>query len=1368
MSRFTGQIRTYVRSFLCIAFACILNISAQADIFYVSTSGNDGSDGSQARPWRTIRKAASAVPAGNHTIMLAAGTYDEKSADLKPGVSLQGAGVDKTIISVGTWLWNEGALRLISGSMTVGNQSLKGFTLDGRNHNGWSGIQIINRSNITITDVKIQQFFDNAIGITADYGTTARNIEIGNFEIRESSRESGNSSQGNITTRGNMDNLQIHDGAIYHQTNVPVGPWGDKSSGYAIKCFASWNGSGFNSTDLVSNSKIYNIRDVGKSSAAWGNNVPNLGFEFWYIGGSEVEIYNCDMTTQISLEHDLSTPYAKGKYTFWVHDNRFKVATGASLELTVSNTIIERNVFDYRDNVNAWNVMGEYNQKPKGGSNIHVRRNYFILGKNSPIIWALNNASDGIYFYNNTITGDGDLLFPPIFQMRTPHSGRISNNLQVLNNVFDVGTNNTVDYCIYDNGVGQPSNAVLRNNHHSKPFKSIPNGASVSGNRQGVPAIRRSGAYPLPYMESVPNGALIDAGTANLPLAPIPMSFSGNAPDIGAFESGQAAVIPANQNPAIKLTSPANNASVVSGSNVSLNTETTDADGTVAKVEFFANDIKIGEAVSAPWSFNWNRPAQGNYSLKAVATDDKGAKTTSAAISFSVAAPAANQNPTVSITSPTDKTALSVGASLTINVNAADADGLVARIEFFAGAVKIGEKTTAPWTMVWSNLAQGDHVLTAKAVDNKNAETVSAAMTVTVKPVIPPAMVPPPVAVVPAPPPAIVPPPIVAPVPPAPAPVPPASSGVSVTSPSEGAIFTEGDNVLFSASVPAGTAKVEFFINNGYWIGQRTLAPWQMGWNGVSVGQYVLSVKVTASNGAVTVSPSIRVIVKAKGAPDPVVLAPAPNQLPLVAVTSPKAAAQFEEGNAITITASASDADGSVAKVEFFANSIRIGEQTSAPWTMVWNNAPKGNHSITAKVTDNRNASVTSAAVSITINSKSAIPQPVPAPMPVAVAPAIVPAIVPAPAPVPAPVATGLSITSPADGAVFTEGDNVLFSASAPAGTAKVEFFINNGYWIGQRTSAPWQMGWNGVSVGQYVLSVKATASNGAVSVSPSIRVTVVKKGAPIPAPTPAAPVAGIPAPTAPSFYRAVNLNGSSMQIDGQNWAGSNAPNYTYSGTPYNLPSVTLNPATDANRTDMIRSCVGGRNVNVALTAVPAATYDVYLYVWEDNSSETFSVFLEGKVVQANYVSGGAGTWKRLGPFRTAITDGAINVAATGGFANLSGIEVWQVPAAQGASASVPTQPGGRQAAPPVENTVKLVPNPASDRVGVRFNVAEAQEASIVVTNMGSQQVMSIAKAATAGENTVSLEISSLMRGMYIVYVKTKQGMVSQKLVVTR
>lgn len=1246
MSKFTGQLKKCVRFVLCIAYAGIFTIPAQADIFYVSPAGNDGNDGSQARPWRTIRKAASTVPAGSHTIMLAAGTYDERSADLQPGVSLQGAGVDKTIISIGTWHWNEGALRLISSKTTSGNQFLKGFTLDGKNHNGWSGIQITNRSDITISDVKIQYFFDNAVGIVADYGTTSRNIEVANFEIRESSRESGGSSLGNITTRGNIDNLRIHDGTIYHQTNVPTGPWGEKTSGYAIKCFASWAGNDFSKTDLISNSKFYNIRDVGKSSAAWGYNVPNIGFEFWHMGGSEVEIYNCDMSTQISLEYDAATPNAKGRYTFWVHDNRFKVRTGASIELAVSNTIIERNVFDYRDNVNAWNVMGEYNKKTKGASNIHVRRNYFVLGSRSPIIWALNNASDGIYFYNNTVTGDGQSVFPPIFQMREPHSGRTSNNMQVLNNVFDVGTNNTINYCIYDNGVGQPSNVALRNNHHSKPFNSVPNGASVSGNKQGVPAIKRSGDFPFPYMESVPNGALIDAGTTTLPAAPIPMSFSGNAPDIGAFESGETAPAPANQIPAVRLTSPANNGSVVSGGNVTLTAEATDADGSVVKVEFFANNDKVGEAGAAPWSFGWNKPAQGSYSLTAVATDNKGAKTTSAAINFNVAAPVvANQNPTVSISSPTDKATLVEGSSLTINTNASDADGTVARVEFFAGGLKIGEKTAAPWSFDWNNAPKGNHSLTAKAIDNKNAETVSAAVTVTVvaKVVVPPAPVVPPAATVPVPAP-----PVVAP------PVPPAS---------------------------------------------------------------------------------------------------APNQLPTVAVTSPKAAARFEEGSAISITASASDADGSVAKIEFFANSIRIGEQTSAPWTIIWNNAPKGDHAITAKVTDNRDASVTSNAVSITIDAKPAAPvAPTPAP-PVAVAPA--------PAP-PVPVA-GLSITSPSDNSVFTEGDHVPFSAQVPAGTAKVEFFINDGYWIGQRTSAPWRMGWNSVWAGNFVLYVKATAADGTVTISPTIRVTVLKKGAAAP-PVQPAPVAA--APAGQSFYRAVNLNGPALKIDGQDWAGSNAPNYTHNGTPYNLTSVRLNPSTDDNRTAMIRSCVGARGANVALTSVPAATYDVYLYVWEDNNSETFNIFLEGKTVQANYVSGSAGTWKRLGPFRASITDGSISVSTTGGFANLSGIEVWQVPAATTPAPS-PSQAGGRAIAPS-ENTLKVFPNPASDRVNIRFSVKEAQEATITVVSMSSQKITTSVRQATAGENTVALETASLDRGMYIVYVQTTEGRTSQKLTVAR
>lgn len=128
--------------------------------------------------------------------------------------------------------------------------------------------------------------------------------------------------------------------------------------------------------------------------------------------------------------------------------------------------------------------------------------------------------------------------------------------------------------------------------------------------------------------------------------------------------------------------------------------------------------------------------------------------------------------------------------------------------------------------------------------------------------------------------------------------------------------------------------------------------------------------------------------------------------------------------------------------------------------------------------------------------------------------------------------------------------------------------------------------------------------------------------------------------------------------IDGQSWEGSNAPNYTYTGTAFANQAVTLNPATDANRAAMIRSSIYSDAAAVRLQSVPPGAYTVYLYTWEDNAAETFSISLEGSLVQASYNSGAAGTWRRLGPWTVNVTDGTLDLTTQGGAANLSGIEV--------------------------------------------------------------------------------------------------------------
>ena len=144
------------------------------------------------------------------------------------------------------------------------------------------------------------------------------------------------------------------------------------------------------------------------------------------------------------------------------------------------------------------------------------------------------------------------------------------------------------------------------------------------------------------------------------------------------------------------------------------------------------------------------------------------------------------------------------------------------------------------------------------------------------------------------------------------------------------------------------------------------------------------------------------------------------------------------------------------------------------------------------------------------------------------------------------------------------------------------------------------------------------------------------------------------------NFYRAINLNGPALLIDGNNWqASGTAPNFSMTGLAYANQGVTLVPPTDANRASMLRSIIWSQP-SVTLSAVPAGTYDVWVYVWEDNFPATYSILLEGNVVQANYNSGSAGTWRKLGLFRATISDGTINVSLNGVQANFSGIEVWR------------------------------------------------------------------------------------------------------------
>ncbi len=234
------------------------------------------------------------------------------------------------------------------------------------------------------------------------------------------------------------------------------------------------------------------------------------------------------------------------------------------------------------------------------------------------------------------------------------------------------------------------------------------------------------------------------------------------------------------------------------------------------------------------------------------------------------------------------------------------------------------------------------------------------------------------------------------------------------------------------------------------------------------------------------------------------------------------------------------------------------------------------------------------------------------------------------------------TITSPAPGASFSAPASIAIAATAADldGTiARVAFYAGDAK-IGEDATAPYQLTWTNVGVGNYTLTARAVDNQGAVGSSPPVSVLVRDPNS--------------------AFYRAINLNGPALAIDGNPWEGKDAPNYSYTGSAFESQGVTLSPATDANRTTMIRSSVwSAAGSNVTVTAVPNGTYEVFLYVWEDNASSTFDISLNGTVVKSGYASGAAGHWERLGPWLTTVADGAVRITCSPGDANLSGLEIW-------------------------------------------------------------------------------------------------------------
>ena len=175
----------------------------------------------------------------------------------------------------------------------------------------------------------------------------------------------------------------------------------------------------------------------------------------------------------------------------------------------------------------------------------------------------------------------------------------------------------------------------------------------------------------------------------------------------------------------------------------------------------------------------------------------------------------ANQAPTVTLSAPASGTVIKQGKSLALRADAADADGSVVKVLFFSGATTLGVDETAPYEMEWAAAIEGEHLLTAVAVDNRGAETISEVVSVTVLP------------------------PNVAP-------------EVVITSPNAGQGVSVGVTLKVSASASDsdGTVVSVEILANGESLAKRSKAPYEADWPLANEGLKTVTVRATDNDGA--------------------------------------------------------------------------------------------------------------------------------------------------------------------------------------------------------------------------------------------------------------------------------------------------------------------------------------------------------------------------------------------------------------------------------------------------------------------------------------------------------------------------------------
>ena len=92
------------------------------------------------------------------------------------------------------------------------------------------------------------------------------------------------------------------------------------------------------------------------------------------------------------------------------------------------------------------------------------------------------------------------------------------------------------------------------------------------------------------------------------------------------------------------------------------------------------------------------------------------------------------------------------------------------------------------------------------------------------------------------------------------------------------------------------------------------------------------------------------------------------NRAPNATLTSPAAGQTYTAPATVNFAATASDPDGTVARVEFLNGSTVLGSDTTSPYAFSWTNVVAGSYSVSVRAVDNLGATTTTTPISIRVN----------------------------------------------------------------------------------------------------------------------------------------------------------------------------------------------------------------------------------------------------------------------------------------------------------------------------------------------------------------------------------------------------------------